>query len=199
MTIYNFAKGMFRLQFKLMGWNVQGVENMPLEGPVILAINHVSMWDPVVAASSIPRPVRFMAKEELFSFPLLGWLFNKLGAFPVKRGQGDMNAIRQSLAILKEGQVLGMFPEGTRSKTGEIQKGMPGMVLLMEKSKASIVPIKVNGTQHMFKGWGNLSVVIGKPLTTEMLKAPAGIDNRREWIADRIMQAVLDLQLPKAQ
>ncbi|WP_088226604.1 lysophospholipid acyltransferase family protein [Desulfosporosinus sp. FKB] len=200
MTLYNVAKGMFRLQFKLMGWKIQGVENLPLEGPVILAINHVSMWDPIVAASSLPRPVRFMAKEELFSLPLLGKVFNTLGAFPVKRGQGDMNAIRQSLAILKEGQVLGLFPEGKRSKTGTIQKGMPGMVLLMEKSKASIVPIKVNGTKHMFtKGWGKLFVVIGKPLTSEMLKAPAGIDNRREWIADRIMQAVLDLQLPKAQ
>ncbi|MDQ7096835.1 lysophospholipid acyltransferase family protein [Desulfosporosinus sp. PR] len=200
MTLYNFAKGMFRLQFKIMGWKVQGVENLPLEGPVILAINHISMWDPVVAACSIPRPVCYMAKEELFSFPVLRWLLLKLGSFPVKRGQGDMNAIRQSLSILKEGQVLGLFPEGTRSKTGRIQKGMPGMVLLMEKSKAVVVPISVFGTKHMFtKGWGNISVVIGQPLSAEMLKAPDGIDNRREWIADRIMQAVLDLQLPKAQ
>jgi 1-acyl-sn-glycerol-3-phosphate acyltransferase len=200
MMLYNFAKGMFRLQFKIMGWKVQGVENLPRQGPVILAINHISMWDPVVAACSIPRPARFMAKEEIFSLPLLGRLFLKLGAFPIKRGQGDINAIRQSLSILKEGQVLGLFPEGKRSKNGNIQKGMPGMVFLMEKSKASIVPIKVNGTQHMLtKGWGNLSVVIGKPLSAEMLKAPEGIDNRREWIAERIMKAVLDLQLPKAQ
>lgn len=200
MTLYNFAKGMFLLQYKIMGWKVQGVENFPLEGPVILAINHISMWDPVLAACSIPRPARFMAKEELFSLPLLGRLFLKLGAFPIKRGQGDMNAIRQSLSILKEGHVLALFPEGTRSRTGKIQKGMPGMVLLMEKSKAPIVPINVNGTKHMFtKGWGKLSVVIGKPLSAEMLKAPEGVDNRREWIAERVMEALLDLQLPKAQ
>ena len=194
MTLYEFAKGMFRFQFKLMGWNIQGVENMPAEGPVILAINHISIWDPLVAASSLPRQVSFMAKEELFSIPVLGEILSKLGAFPVKRGQGDINAIRQSLAILKEGRVLGLFPEGTRSKTGKIQKGLPGMVLLMEKSKASVVPVKVFGTRHLLtKGWGNIAVVVGKPMTAQMLQAPEGVENRREWIADRIMQAMLEL------
>lgn len=194
MTIYSFAKRIFRLQFRLMGWKVQGAENMPTAGPVILAINHVSLWDPVVAACSVPRQVSFMAKEELFSIPILGSIFSKLGAFPVKRGQGDMNAIRQSLAVLKGGGVLGLFPEGTRSKTGEIQKGLPGMVLLMEKSQASVVPVKVSGTSHLLtKGWGKIAVVVGEPLTAQMLKAPEGVENRREWIANRIMQAMIEL------
>lgn len=198
MTLYEFAKVMFRFQFKLMGWTIQGVENMPAEGPVILAINHISLWDPLVAASSLPRKVSFMAKEELFSIPVLGKILPKLGAFPVKRGQGDMNAIRQSLAILKEGRVLGLFPEGTRSKNGEIQKGLPGMVLLMEKSKASVVPIKMFGTRNLLtKGWGNIVVVVGKPMTAQMLQAPEGVENRREWIADRIMQAMLELSITK--
>ena len=171
MTLYEFVKGMFRFLFKLMAWNIQGVENMPAEGPVILAINHQSLWDPIAAASSPPRKVSFMAKEEIFSIPVLGKIFSKLGAFPVKRGQGDVNAIRQSLASLKEGRVLGLFPEGTRSKDGEIQKGLPGMVLLMEKSKASVVPVKVFGTRKLLtRGWGNIAVVIGKPMTTGMLK-----------------------------
>ena len=194
MTLYDFVKRIFRFQFQLMGWKMQGVENMPLEGPVILAINHVSFWDPIVAASSLPRQVSFMAKEELFTIPILGGIFLRLGAFPVKRGQGDMNAIRQSLGILKEGRVLGLFPEGKRSETGAIQKGLPGMVLLMEKSKATVVPIKVYGTRRLLtKGWGNLAVVVGKPLTAEMLKAPQVVGNRREWIANQIMQAMQEL------
>lgn len=198
MTLYDFAKVLFRSQFTLMGWKIQGAENMPAEGPVILAINHQSIWDPLVAASSLPRQVSFMAKEELFSIPILGTIFLKLGAFPVKRGQGDMNAIRQSLGILKEGRVLGLFPEGTRSKDGEIQKGLPGMVLLMEKSKAAVVPIKVLGTRKLLtKGWGNIAVVVGKPMTAEMLKAPVGVENRREWMADRIMQAMQELSITK--
>lgn len=194
MTLYDFLKGMFRLQFRLMGWKVRGVENLPVEGPVILAINHVSLWDPIVAAISLPRPVSFMAKGELFSIPVLGRIFFKLGAFPVQRGQGDMNAIRQSLAILKEGRVLGIFPEGSPAKKSTMHKGLPGMVLLMEKSKASVVPIKVQGTRHLLrKGWGNIGVVVGKPLTAQMLKAPEGVRNRRQWIAERIMQAMLEL------
>ena len=111
-----------------------------------------------------------------------------------------MNAIRQSLAILKEGRVLGLFPEGTRSKDGEIQKGQPGIVLLMEKSKATVVPIKIFGTRSLLtKGWGKIVVVIGKPMTPEMLQAPAGIEkeNRRGWIADRIMQSMLELKVKR--
>ena len=200
MTLYEFAKRMFRFQFKLMRWKVQGVENLPAEGPVILAVNHQSMWDPIVAGCSIPRKVSFMAKEELFSIPVINNISRSLGAFPVKRGQGDMNAIRQSLAILKEGRVLGLFPEGTRSKDGEIQKGQPGIVLLMEKSKATVVPIKIFGTRSLLtKGWGKIVVVIGKPMTPEMLQAPAGIEkeNRRGWIADRIMQSMLELKVKR--
>lgn len=198
MTFYEFAKVLFRFQFKLMGWKVVGVENMPAEGPVILAVNHQSLWDPLVAGSSLPRKVSFMAKEELFSIPVIGNISRKLGAFPVKRGQGDMNAIRQSLAILKEGHVLGLFPEGTRSQSGELQKGLPGMVFLMEKSKATVVPIKMFGTRKLLtKGWGKIVVVVGKPMTPQMLQAPEGVENRREWIADRIMQAMLELSKPE--
>ena len=194
MTFYEFAKKIFRFQFRLMGWRLVGVENMPAEGPVILAVNHQSLWDPLVTGSSLPRKVSFMAKEELFSIPVLGNIFRKMGAFPVKRGQGDMNAIRHSLAILKEGGVLGLFPEGTRSKDGELQKGLPGMVFLMEKSKATVVPVKMFGTRKLLiKGWGKIVVVVGKPMTPQMLQAPEGVENRREWIANRIMEAMLEL------
>lgn len=198
MNLYNFLRALFRLQFKLMGCNVQGAEYLPSEGPVILAINHQSGWDPIVVAAGLPRKVHFMAKEELFAIPVLGRLIRHVGSFPVKRGHGDMNAIRQSLTVLKEGRVLGLFPEGTRSKTGEIQKGLPGMVLLMERSQAVVIPVKVFGTQNlMTKGWGKMAVVIGKPLSAQMLKAPEGVENRREWIANRIMSEMLELSVTK--
>lgn len=194
MSLYQFLKRIFSLQFRVMGWKIHGAENLPKGGPVIMVSNHVSIWDPVVAACSVSRDVSFMAKEELFVNPLLGGIFRRLGAFPVKRGQGDTSAIRNSLKVLKEGKVLGLFPEGTRSKTGEMQKGFPGMILLMEKSQAPIVPVRVNGTQNLFvRGWGQLEVIVGKPIFPEQLKAPEGVENRREWAADQIMKAIVEL------
>ncbi len=198
MSLYRVFRKIFRLQFRIMRWKVYGLENFPREGAAIMVSNHVSIWDPVVAACSVPRDVSFMAKEELFSNPLLDKLFRKLGAFPVKRGQGDTSAIRNSLRVLKDGQILGLFPEGTRSKTGEMQKGLPGMILLMEKSKAPIVPVRVNGTKNFItKGWGNIEVLIGKPITPDELKAPPEVENRREWAAEQIMQAIQELKPPK--
>ncbi|HHY27876.1 MAG TPA: 1-acyl-sn-glycerol-3-phosphate acyltransferase [Desulfitobacterium dehalogenans] len=196
MSLYQFFRRLFRLQFRVMGWKVHGIENFPKSGPVIMVSNHVSNWDPVVAACSVTRDVSFMAKEELFANPLLGGVFHRLGAFPVKRGQGDTSAIRNSLKVLKEGKVLGIFPEGTRSKTGEMQKGFPGMILLMEKSQAPIVPVRVNGTQSLLtRGWGHLEVIIGEPITSEQLKAPEGVENRREWAAEQIMKAIEELKV----
>lgn len=198
MTLYFFLLKIMRVYFKLMGWKVQGLKNFPADGPVILAINHQSAWDPIVMAAAVPRHISYMGKEELFSVPLLGRLITIFGAFPVKRGQGDMSAIRQSLAILKEGRVLGVFPEGSRSKTGEIQKGLPGMVLLMERGQAAVVPVKIFGTRKLMTGGrGKIAVVIGKPLNAQMLKAPEGVENRREWIADRIMEEMSGLSVMK--
>jgi len=178
-----------------MGWKIYGLENIPQNGPVILVSNHVSMWDPVVAGAAVPRPIFFMAKEELFRNKFLAALFRRLGGFPVKRGQGDTNAIRHSLKLLKEGKVLGLFPEGTRSKSGELLKGLPGMILLMEKSQAPIVPVKINGTKNLLtKGWRNIEVIIGEPIYPGQLKAPEGVENRREWAADQVMKAIDNLK-----
>lgn len=191
MSFYGFAKGLFSTLFRLQGRKIKGLENIPPAGPVILAINHVSFWDPVLVGCSLNRQVNYMAKEELFKIPAFGKAIHLLGAFPVKRSQSDTGAIRQSLAILKEDRVLGLFPEGTRSKTGELQKGLPGMVLIMDKSKAPVVPIKVYGTKHLLtRGWGKIGVIIGEPLTSENLKAPEGVENRREWVASQIMKAI---------
>jgi 1-acyl-sn-glycerol-3-phosphate acyltransferase len=177
-----------------MRWNLQGLEKLPPTGPVILAINHESLWDPVLVGCALPRQVFFMAKEQLFHIPGLGWALRNFGTFPVKRGQGDTSAIRNSLSVLKEGKVLGLFPEGTRAKAGERQKGLPGMVLLMEKSSAPIVPVKVIGGRKLLtKGWGRISVIIGDPVLSGEIEVPDGVENRREWIAERIMRKINEL------
>jgi 1-acyl-sn-glycerol-3-phosphate acyltransferase len=149
------------------------------------------MWDPVIVGCTLPRQVFFMAKEELFQIKLLGKVFKQLGAFPVKRGQGDIRAIRKSLIVLKKGNILGIFPEGTRSKSGDIQEAMAGIALIMEKSKAPILPIKVYGSKGLLKQKrGNIGIVIGKPIFAHEMSLPEGIENRRLWLANEIMNLV---------
>lgn len=191
MRLYPFAKGLLSILLKIKGYRIKGLENLPSEGPVIVACNHLSLWDPIIVGCTMNRPVYFMAKEELFELPVLGKLLPELGAFPVKRGQGDIGAIRKSIAVLKEGKVLGIFPEGTRSKSGELQEALSGIVLIMEKSKAPVLPVKVIGSRGLLtQKRGKIGIIIGKPLYAEKIPVPQDITDRRSWLANEIMQVV---------
>ena len=143
-------------QFKVIG-----KENFPTEGGVLLCTNHIHNFDPPTVGIAAPRHVHFMAKEELFSVPVLGKILPLINAFPVKRGMSDREALRKGLGVLKEGNVLGLFPEGTRSKTGELGKGLAGAGFFALRSKAHIVPCAVIGPYKPFK---RLKVVFGKPI-----------------------------------
>ncbi|HBQ87678.1 MAG TPA: 1-acyl-sn-glycerol-3-phosphate acyltransferase, partial [Syntrophomonas sp.] len=107
---YRFVRDLVRFLFYFLGLKIEGVRNLPAQGPVIIAANHVSNWDPVLVGISFKRPVHFIAKAELFTNPVLGKLLTGLNAFPVKRGTPDRRAIRQALDILDMGEVLGIFP-----------------------------------------------------------------------------------------
>lgn len=164
--MYGLAKGLFSLLFALLffGWRVEGRDNLPAEGGAILCSNHISWWDPPLVGCVVKRRVHFMAKEELFKIPILGSILPALGAFPVRRGTPDRSAIRQALRVLKDGQVLGIFPEGTRSKTGRLQKAEPGTALLAIKSQAPLVPVAILGPYRLFRP---IRVRIGAPFTVE--------------------------------
>ncbi|MGI6449311.1 MAG: lysophospholipid acyltransferase family protein [Desulfitobacteriia bacterium] len=191
MKFYAFAKALLTLFLKVKGYKVQGLENIPAEGPLIVASNHVSMWDPVIVGCALPRQVFFIAKEELFDKPFLGKILAGLGAFPVKRGQGDIGAIKKSLAVLKAGNILGIFPEGTRSQSGAIQEAMSGIVLIAEKSKAPIIPVKIYGSRGLLRQKrGNIGIVIGEPICAHKIAVPAEVENSRSWLANEIMSIV---------
>ncbi|MBE3597733.1 MAG: 1-acyl-sn-glycerol-3-phosphate acyltransferase [Limnochordaceae bacterium] len=125
-----------------------GIDRIPASGPVLLAINHLSMLDPLLIGVVVPRPVHFMAKEELFRYPVLRQLLPKVHAFPVRRGEADREAIHQALRRLQEGQVVGVFPEGTRSQDGRLLEIQGGTALLALKSGAPILPIAITGTER---------------------------------------------------
>ncbi len=185
MTFYHFAravvKGLLRPFYRI---EVKGLENFPESGGVLLCTNHISNLDPPVVGITCPRPVSFMAKEELFRVPVLKSILPNVKAFPVKRGMSDRGALRTGLALLKEGEVLGLFPEGTRSKTGEIGKGLAGAGFFALRSDAKIIPCAIIGPYKLF---GKLRVVYGKPIDfSELKKEKISVEAATEIIMNEI-------------
>ncbi|HYB28301.1 MAG TPA: 1-acyl-sn-glycerol-3-phosphate acyltransferase [Solirubrobacteraceae bacterium] len=131
-----------------------GREHIPSAGPVILAANHRSFFDPFVIGTMTRRPVYYVAKQELFAHSrLLSWLLNALGAFPVTRGASDQEAIETARIILGRGEIVLMFPEGTRTRPGGLGKPRRGVGRLALESGAPVVPIAIIGTEDIRRGW----------------------------------------------
>lgn len=155
------------------GFKVVGAEHLPEKGPIIVVANHTNLIDPIVVGCSLrQRQVCFMAKEELFRIPLFAGLIRRLGAFPVKRGQGDRGAFRAALEVLAAGKVLGMFPEGTRYKDGKIHPVRPGAAFLAVESGAMILPVVFTGTCRLalFR-FPRIRAYVGSPFKLEGLAA----------------------------
>ncbi|MGB2993155.1 MAG: lysophospholipid acyltransferase family protein [Paenisporosarcina sp.] len=162
MNMYQFAKNLVWTTLKpIYRFDIKGLEHFPETGGVLVCSNHIDALDPPVVGITAPRPVHFMAKEELFNMPILKPLLPKLNAFPVKRGLSDREALRRALALLKNGDVMGLFPEGTRSKDGKLGKGFTGAGFFALKGDADVVPCAIIGPYKPFK---RLKVVYGKPI-----------------------------------
>ncbi|WP_300408169.1 lysophospholipid acyltransferase family protein [Lagierella sp.] len=150
--MYKFLKGVVGFFIKILyKIEVYGKENVPKEGPLILCANHKSLLDPIVLAVAMDRQVHFMGKEELWDNPILKFLLDRVGAFPVNRSKSDLKSIRTSMAILKRGDVLGIFPEGTRVKTVSIENIKEGIGMLSNRSKSIIQPVFIDTEYKMFK------------------------------------------------
>ncbi|MBA4603705.1 lysophospholipid acyltransferase family protein [Thermoactinomyces mirandus] len=160
--LYRFIRVIARFLMKLLFlYKTTGTEHIPEKGPVVLCCNHISNLDPPLLAVSIERKVHFMAKAELFRIPVLGSLIQRLGAFPVKRGAGDRQALKKAIQLLKDGHTVGIFPEGTRSKTGEMGPFHFGAALIALKGKAPIVPVAICGSFRLFRP---IRIVFGSPI-----------------------------------
>ncbi|WP_026696553.1 lysophospholipid acyltransferase family protein [Alkalicoccus chagannorensis] len=154
----------FRLFFRV---RILGRENIPEGEGVMLCSNHINNLDPPLLGAFIKRQTRYMAKSELFHAPLLKQLLPKLGAFPIKRGTSDRQALRNGLSLLKQEEVIGIFPEGTRSRTGELGEGMTGVGFFALRSQAVVIPCAVVGS---YKPFSKLLLVYGEPLDMEKLR-----------------------------
>lgn len=163
MEFYQFARGVVKtVLFPFYRVKVVGRENFPKEGGVLICSNHISNLDPPVVGIASPRSLYFMAKEELFSVPVLKGILPKINAFPVKRGFSDRQALRTALNLLKDGKVVGLFPEGHRSKDGKLGEGFSGAgFFALRGGDAVVLPCAVIGP---YKRFHPITVVFGKPI-----------------------------------
>ncbi len=169
------VKVLFRLKIK-------GRENLSLKEPTIIISNHKSYIDPIVLGLAVKEPISFMAKDELFHYPVFSFIIRKLYAFPVKRETLDREAIREGIKRLKEGYHLGIFPEGTRIHRKELGPFKKGVLLFLKEGNFPILPVAIKGTERLLRRWAflplfnKIEVRIGKPVTlslSEMSKEEA--------------------------
>lgn len=141
---YRFArfllKIVFKIRYKLV---VHGNTNLP-ETPLVICANHINLWDPILLAIIFDRPIRFMAKKELFDNKFLGFLLNKFGAFPVDRDNVNIKTIKDSIKLVKDNKVLGIFPEGTRVKTVSEENMKTGVAMIASRAGADVIPVFIN-------------------------------------------------------
>ncbi len=141
---------------------ILGKKNTKIKGKAIIIANHVSMWDPLLISVTFKRQIYWMGKIELFKNCFARLFFNIVKAFPVRRGEGDLAAIRHAFRILRDEKLFGIFPEGTRIKTGKLRQFEPGTSMIALKSGAPIVPIYLKGTYKLFR---RMKVIIGEPVS----------------------------------
>ena len=150
-------------------FEVVGREHVPMEGPLILASNHLNNADPPMVALAVPRHPTFMAKQEMIKWPIVGPAFRMFGAFPVRRGEADLSALRAATEIVNSGAMLVMFPEGTRSRTGGLTKGHAGTALIALRTGAPVLPVAITGSEGLTWPW-----IFLRPLSVKHIKVTIG-------------------------
>jgi 1-acyl-sn-glycerol-3-phosphate acyltransferase len=165
--LYNFAKAVVWLFFHIFyKVEVIGLENIPEDGALICP-NHYAILDPLLVAISTPRKIRFMAKYEVFKIPLLNWFLRNVGTYPVKRGEPDLTSIKTTLKVLKEKELVGLFPEGTRIRTGVLGVANPGVALFSIRSGKCVVPVAITGNYRVFT---RVKLNFGQPIDFSQYK-----------------------------
>lgn len=183
--------------------DVCGTDNFPTDGPFLIASNHASHLDPPLVGCRVPRQMRFFARKTLWNNRLLAWWMDQVETIPVERDSGDIGAIKRVLQALAENRAIVLFPEGTRSPDGQLQKVKPGVGLLACKSGVPVVPCRIYGSFVAFgKGaalprFGSpVTIVFGPPIAPGDYDDPSAGKARYEQAAQRIMARIAALPQP---
>ena len=198
---FHYLSGsVYRMWFR---GEVVGTENFPREGPFLIASNHASHLDPPLVGSQVARQMRFFARKSLWKNPVLAWWLDRVETIPVERDSGDIGAIKRVLQALKEDRAVVLFPEGTRSPDGHLQKPKAGVGLMACKTGVPVVPCRVFGSYDAF-GKGSsfprfgttITIVFGRPIAASDYDDPTAGKARYETAAQRIMDRIAALPRP---
>jgi 1-acyl-sn-glycerol-3-phosphate acyltransferase len=202
--VYNIFYNITKLvAFLFFSYRVVHRERLPESGPLILAMNHQSFFDPPLAGICSRRGVYYLARKTLLKWPFFGPLFPAMNVIPVDRDGNDMAALKAVIRVIKEGNGVVLFPEGTRTKDGSLQPAQAGIGFVIAKTRAPVVPMRVFGAFEAFPKGAKLprvspiTVVVGEPIHFSSKDVP---DNSRETyqaLSDRVMNAIAALQLPR--
>jgi 1-acyl-sn-glycerol-3-phosphate acyltransferase len=196
---YTLSKLGAELGFRL---KIYGQENLIEEGPAILASNHASFIDPPLVGVACQKEIYYLARKSLFEKPVIGPILAQLNTVPVDRDRGDVAAVRAILQILKSGNRVVVFPEGTRSSDGNLQPAKAGVGLIIAKSLAPVVPIRIFGSYAALPRTGGIrlfspvTLVVGKPIYFTKEDLGTGERSVYQELSDRVMTAIAGLEKP---
>ena len=195
---YNLAKLLARVFFRM---RVVHPERMVASGPLILAVNHTSYFDPPLAGICSRRGVYVLARKTLLKWPFFGPLFPAMNVIPVERDGNDMSALREVIKKIKEGNGVVLFPEGTRSKDGNIQPARAGIGFVIAKTGAPVLPMRIFGAYDAFPKnskrlhFTQITVVIGEPLVFSPSDLASATRETYQTLSDRVMEAIAALRI----
>jgi 1-acyl-sn-glycerol-3-phosphate acyltransferase len=196
---YHLSRWLARLFF---GFRIIHRERVIQSGPVILAVNHQSFLDPPLAGNASDRAIFFLAKKSLMNVPILGWLLPKLNVIPVNLEGGDRSALKALLRILNTGECALVFPEGKRTADGNLQPAEAGLGLLIAKTRAPVVPMRIFGAFDAWPIHGKLrlfrkiTVVVGEPIYFSEADIAGRGKDLYARLSQRVIDAIAALQLP---
>lgn len=195
MNVYTFLrkplKHVFIWMFRV---EVEGKEKMP-DGPLLVCPNHIALWDPIILGAVFDRQIHFMAKASLFKVPLLSSLIKALGAFPVHRGAADPSSIKTAISYLKNGEAVGIFPQGTRvsGSVPENKDIKQGASMIAYRSKADVLPVFIKTKNYKTRIFKKVRIIVGDPIPNGELGIENGTQAEYAKASELIFDKVLEL------
>ncbi len=192
MKFYYFARRLVYFAFFfIFRLKVYGIENIPQDGKAVVCANHASMLDPVFLGLSIKRQIYFMTKKEMFKNKILSFILLKLGTIPVDRDGADLSAVKKSLKVLKENNLLGIFPEGTRVEGLSLDNAKPGIGMICVKGNSPIIPVYIDTT---YKYFSRVNIHIGEPIDFSNFYGKKLSVNEYTDISKTILEKIYELK-----